>query len=121
MANEKSKQLTPEQARTILYTRELERRKIIRDIEYFFENYMYIENKDGKTPDERSVLFKMFPEQLRVLKEIEENSKKYTYKSKTIRHDMVSSRIWSTWLFKYTTVYSCDIITNRRIYVCCNR
>ena len=98
MANEKSKQLTPEQARTILYTRELERRKIIRDIEYFFENYMYIENKDGKTPDERSVLFKMFPEQLRVLKEIEENSKNILIKAR---------QLGMTWLAVGYGVHGC--------------
>lgn len=84
MSNEKQKQLTPEQALSVLATRELERRKIIRDIEYFFENYMYIENKSGKTPDERSVLFKMFPEQKRVLKEIEENSKNILIKARQL-------------------------------------
>lgn len=69
----KEKQLTQEQIRSILYTREWERRKIVRDKEYFIENYVYIENKGGSTPDDRSILFKMFPEQKRVLKEIDDN------------------------------------------------
>lgn len=66
------KKLTPEQIRSILYTRELERRKMMRDKVYFIENYVYIENKDGGA-NERSILFKLFPEQQRVLKEIDEN------------------------------------------------
>ena len=70
--------------RKIISTREMERRRITRDITYFFENYMYIENKDGKTPEERSVLFKMFPEQKRVLKEIEENSKNIVIKARQL-------------------------------------
>ena len=54
--------------------RELEtRRKIRDDLKYFIENYVYIENKDGSTPEERSILFKMFPEQLRALDEIIKN------------------------------------------------
>lgn len=66
------KKLTPEQIRSILYTRELERRKMMRDKVYFIENYVYIENKDGGV-NERSILFKLFPEQQRVLKEIDEH------------------------------------------------
>lgn len=66
------KKLTPEQIRSILYTRELERRKMMRDKVYFIENYVYIENKDGGV-NERSILFKLFPEQQRVIKEINEN------------------------------------------------
>jgi hypothetical protein len=66
------KKLTPEQIRSILYTRELERRKMMRDKVYFIENYVYIENKDGGA-NERSILFKLFPEQQRVLKEIDEH------------------------------------------------
>lgn len=74
MANEN---LTPEQlaveSKRIWYTREYERRKMMRDKVYFIENYVYIENKGGTTPDDRSILFKMFPEQQRVLKEIDKN------------------------------------------------
>jgi hypothetical protein len=70
--------------RKIISTREMERRKIVRDITYFFENYMFIENKDGKTPEERSVLFKMFPEQKRVLEEIESKSKNVIIKARQL-------------------------------------
>lgn len=57
-------------ARQELARRELERRKIKNDLKYFIQNYVYIENKDGKTPEERSILFKLFPEQLRALDEM---------------------------------------------------
>jgi len=57
-------------ARQELARRELERRKIKNDLKYFIHNYVYIENKDGKTPEERSILFKLFPEQLRALDEM---------------------------------------------------
>ena len=74
MANEN---LTPEQlaveAKRIWYTREYERRQMMRDKVYFIENYVYIENKDGATPEERSILFKLFPEQTRALDEIVKN------------------------------------------------
>lgn len=80
----KEKQLTQEKAFEIVARREIERRKIIKEIEFFFENYMFIENKDGKTPEERSVLFKMFPEQKRVLKEINENSKNIVIKARQL-------------------------------------
>lgn len=49
-------------ARQELARRELERRKIKNDLKYFIHNYVYIENKDGKTPEERSILFKLFLE-----------------------------------------------------------
>lgn len=70
--NDKNKPLSQEQVVAMLSRREIERRKILRDEVYFFENYVYIENKDGAV-NERSILFKMFPEQKRVLQEINEN------------------------------------------------
>lgn len=81
---DKPKQLTQEQAFAVVARRELERRKMMRDITYFFENYMYIENKDGKTPETRNVLFKMFPEQKRALAEIEANSKNIIIKARQL-------------------------------------
>jgi len=73
MVEKKTKKLTEEQIFAIMCKRELERRHMMEDEVYFFENYIKIENKSGKTPDERSILFKLFPEQKRVLKEINEN------------------------------------------------
>ena len=64
--------------------RELETRRIRDDEVYFFENYVYIENKDGKTPEERSILFKMFPEQKRALKEINENKNNIILKARQL-------------------------------------
>ncbi len=73
MAEMQKRQLTEQDILAIRARRELERRKMMRDKVYFFENYVYIENKDGKTPDERSCLFKLFPEQKRALQEIQDN------------------------------------------------
>ena len=73
MADKQKRQLTEQDILAIRARRELERRKMMRDKVYFFENYVYIENKDGKTPDERSCLFKLFPEQKRALEEIQNN------------------------------------------------
>lgn len=77
------KKLTPEQIRSILYTRELERRKMIRDEVYFFENYVHIENKSGDIT-QRSVLFKMFDEQKRALREINENKLNIVIKARQL-------------------------------------
>ena len=60
-------------AKRELAKRILEKRKILADEVYFFENYVYIENKSGDV-SERSILFKMFDEQKRALKEIERKS-----------------------------------------------
>ena len=49
--------------RKIISTREIQRRKMMSDEIFFFENFVFIENKSGKTADERSILFKMFDEQ----------------------------------------------------------
>lgn len=68
----------------LMAQREQERRKIRNDEVYFFENYIYIENKDGKTPEERSILFKLFPEQKRALKEINENRRNIILKARQL-------------------------------------
>ncbi|GEM_PF-968048 len=53
-----------------LSKRLIEKNKMLSDLIYFMENYVYIENKSGKTPQDRSILFKLFPEQLRAIDEI---------------------------------------------------
>ena len=67
-----------------LATRELERRKMIRDVEYFLENYVHIENKDNSFSESRSILFKLFDEQRRALKEIENNKKNIIIKARQL-------------------------------------
>lgn len=70
---EEKRILTQQDIHAIIAKRELEKRKIKDDRVYFFENYVYIENKDGKSVKDRSILFKLFPEQLRALDEIVRN------------------------------------------------
>lgn len=65
-------------------SRELRKRVIKSDKIYFMENFMYIENKSGTTPQDRSILFKLFPEQHRVLKEIDENKKNIILKARQL-------------------------------------
>lgn len=73
-----------EVAKRELIGRELKKRAIIMDIVYFLENYVYIENKSGNVAEERSILFKLFPEQKRVLQEIEENKKNIILKARQL-------------------------------------
>ena len=70
-------------AKRELAKRILEKRKILADEVYFFENYVYIENKSGDV-SERSILFKMFDEQKRALKEINENKLNIVIKARQL-------------------------------------
>lgn len=78
MLEEQSKKLTKKEAQEQLVFHKMlkqvvEKKLMLSDYKYFTENYVYIENKDGKSPEERSVLFKLFPEQLRAIDEIIKN------------------------------------------------
>lgn len=70
-------------AKRELAKRILEKRKILADEVYFFENYVYIENKSGDV-SERSILFEMFDEQKRALKEINENKLNIVIKARQL-------------------------------------
>lgn len=70
-------------AKRELAKRVLEKRKMLADEVYFFENYVYIENKSGDV-SERSILFKMFDEQKRALKEINENKLNIVIKARQL-------------------------------------
>lgn len=85
-------------ARAELARRELETRKLLGDLKYFIENYVYIENKSGKTPDERSILFKLFPEQLRAIDEIIQNKLNIIIKAR---------QLGMTWLVISYALHEC--------------
>ena len=55
----------------------------MRDEVYFFENYVFIENKSGDVT-QRSILFKMFDEQKRALQEINENKLNIVIKARQL-------------------------------------
>lgn len=81
--------------------RAVEKRKILEDLRYFIENYVHIENKDGKTPEERSILFKLFPEQLRALDEIIKNKLNIIIKAR---------QLGITWLVISYALHQCFAI-----------
>lgn len=94
----KEKKLSQDEVLKILAQREFLRRKMMSNEVYFFENYIYIENKDGKTEQERSCLFNMFPEQKRVLQEIQENKLNIIIKAR---------QLGMTWLAISHGLHSC--------------
>ncbi len=103
MLEEQSKKLTKKEAQEQLVFHKMlkqlvEKKRMLADIEYFIENYVYIENKEGASNDDRSILFKMFPEQKRVLREIEENKNNAIIKAR---------QLGITWLVIAIGVHGC--------------
>ena len=112
-------------ARRELARRELETRRIRDDEIYFFENYIHIENKSGNI-EERSVLFKLFPEQRRVLKEINENKLNVIIKARQLGmtwlavghslHKSITIPQFTTAILSQTEDYMKEAI-NRFVYI----
>lgn len=112
-------------ARQEMARRELEKRKIKDDEVYFFENYVHIENKSGNI-EERSVLFHLFPEQRRVLKEINENKLNVIIKARQLGmtwlavghslHKSLTIPQYTTAILSQTEDYMKEAI-NRFVYI----